>query len=76
MTQAQKEEKGHRDKRQRHCDTVVTEGNGDTKQSLDTLVVKHISKKHNIKHAASFNVFKTPPFVHCPPPSQQSFCCL
>lgn len=28
MTQAQREEKDHEDKR--HCDTVVTEGNGDT----------------------------------------------
>jgi len=30
MTQAQREETDHEDKRRRHCDTVVTEGNGNT----------------------------------------------
>lgn len=30
MTQAQREETDHEDKRRRHCDTVETEGNGDT----------------------------------------------
>lgn len=31
MTQAQREETDHEDNRQRQCDTVETEGNGDTK---------------------------------------------
>ena len=34
MTQAQREEKDHEDKRQRHRDTLVTEGNRDTEEWL------------------------------------------
>lgn len=47
MARAQRNRGGkdHENKRQRRRDTVVTEGNGNTKQSPRICVVKHISRE-------------------------------
>lgn len=55
MTQAQREEKDHEDKRQRHCDTSVTEGNRDTEEWL-YLKLSSISAKSTT--SSTLPVFK------------------
>lgn len=39
----------HKDEKERHRDTMETEGRGDTEQSFHTSVVEHL----NIEHAAT-----------------------